>query len=448
MEAAASIITPAVRRTSSRAVPGPPRPRSGGFSELPSHFGLGACVLHLFFLLAGRSGPVGLPAIDLLVAGLGAAWILVRVPRPSPEAFPPPPPPADRSDRRWLLPAAILLAALCATTLCLPLYDWEARIHWALKAKMLAADPTLAAGAFRDPYRLHIHPRYPLLVPFLASLVARHQGEFLEAHYQILIAVFSLLAAWQLRALLLRLARPPVANALAAVAAFSGAWLSALFGSQVEVALAFFLVLALDRMIRWFEGRRAVDLAFAGVFLFGCAMTKNEGLLLGVAALLSFFAAALGEEGPRGAGRATALLGGVFLLLSSAWFACLPGIPPVSDEHYLSRLSLAVLARGVDRLPAIGGAILSRVADLPRWHLLWLIPPFAVVRLFRKPFRADPMLRLPLLLAGAYLAGLLAIYMVSPWHDIGLQVRVSFDRAALPLLPLFAAIAARALGDG
>lgn len=424
-----------------------PWPAAILLEELPAIFGLGAGALFLCFLALSLTGRASLLALHLFVALLGVSWLLLRRWTRKREI------PADISPR--LDPRDLLcLGALAAIVLLLsgigfqlPLFDWEARILWALKARILAADPALSGEAFRDPYLLHIHPRYPLLVPFLSSWMARNQGAFLEWNYQFLIDTFALLTVWQVYMLLRGLTHIGVALVLAAVMALTGVWTTSLFGSRVEIALAFFLVLAVHRLFLWLERRRASDLILGGAFLFCGAMTKNEGMLLALCAILAIFLVVLAEDGIRAALRATMPLAGVVILLSAAWIAHLVQIPPVSDENYLNRLSPDIFVQGAGRLPWIAGAVLDRVTDPSSWHLLWLTPFLAAAALFRRGADDDSRLRMASILALAYIAGLLGIYVISPWRDINLHVLVTFDRVALPLLPVFIVMAALACKD-
>jgi hypothetical protein len=430
------------------ALRAPSPPAAGIYEKFPACFGLGAGILYLFFLVGNLTDRVCLLSYHLSLAALGLLWLLRRI-RNRPEK-------ENRvvsrriGTRKLLLPGLLIafLLSFVALTLLLPIIDWEARILWALKAKILTADPTLGGAAFRDPYRLHIHPRYPLLVPFLASWMARNQGWFLEWQYQLLINTFALLTIWQLHRMLLRLADRTSALLLTTVMAVTGVWLSAQFDSKVETALVFFSLLAVDRMFLWLEARRGIDLALAGAFLYCGAMTKNEGLLLALCACLALFTVLLKESGARGAIRSTAVLAGVFLLLFGAWFVHLVNIPPVSDEQYSARFTFEAFLQGFRRLPLILEATAARVTDVSRWHLLWLTPLFVVADLFRDKFVADRRLLLASTLAILYLAGLMTAYVISPWRDIALHVDVTFDRVALPLLPLFILmIALGATGD-
>jgi hypothetical protein len=77
------------------------------------------------------------------------------------------------------------------------------------------------------------------------------------------------------------------------------------------------------------------------------------------------------------------------------------------------------------------------LGDLRQWHLLWLAPCAAGLHVIRRRAAVDRRLLFLCIVAGCYVSGLLLIYIISPWRDIALHIAVSFDRVALPLIPLF-----------
>lgn len=412
--------------------------RSGSIADcfriLPFAFGAGVGVLYLFFLWASWFGEVSLTSgyILLVSVGLLGGW---RWRAGGVE-------PARQGDR-WTPVECLLLTlllALLATgvllSVSLPLLEWDTRILWGVKAKILTAEATLSGEAFRDPYRLHIHPRYPLLVPFLSSWMARHQGGFQEIHFQGLICVFALLTTIQLFVLLRKIVSRALTLLLLLGLALTGAWLTAEFGSCVEIALTFFLVLAVQGFFLWLDRQNTSDLVMTGFFLFCAAMTKNEGLLLIVSSCLALFIVVLWEKGWKAGIYYSSIVAGVSVILSTGWFMHLAQIPAVSDENYFMRFTLATLREGILRLPLIFSSILERVVDLKQWHLFWIAPLLAGVRNLAIRPRFDQRFWFVCLVMVLYIAGIVLIYVVSPWRDITLHVAVSFDRVMLPLLPL------------
>lgn len=408
--------------------------RLGILKELPTIFGLGAVASFLFFLLASWFGDVSQAAHMLWIFFLGLLWYLFRK-----SAVP------QQQQNNPLLPLDLLaffLLALLVTvnlslTLYLPILDWDTRILWVLKAKILTLEPTVTGAAFRDPYLLHIHPRYPLLVPFIASWTARMQGTFLETNYQVLIGIFSFLTSWQLYLLLSRMTERKSALIFTFVMACTGVWITAQYNSGIEIPLAFFLLLSVNYLLEWEGERKTADILMAGIFLFGMAMVKNEGLLLAASCLIALFVLLLRQNDIFTVLRSTGLLAALFLILSSAWFAHLLMIPAVSDEQYLSRLTPTVVMNGLERFPVIMTTIMSTITDLRSWHLIWLTPVAVLVCLIFRRAAVDRRLIFLLVVSGCYCSGGLLIYIVSPWRDIAMHIDVTLNRVALPLLPLF-----------
>lgn len=405
--------------------------------EMPTIFGLGAGTLYLFFMYGSWFGPVSLLTLYFFIAALGCGWFFCR-PAAScglAEA-------GEESAGRW---ENLFLLGLLATlilnvffSLSLPLPADDTRILWALKAKFLTADPTLSGEVFRDPYRLHIHPRYPLLVPFLASWMARHHGAFLEGHYQLLITLFGLLTVAQLYLLLQRLAGRRNALFLTLLMALSGVWMNAQFAASIEIALTFFLLLSLNYLFLWIEKRQTITLFLAGFFLFATAMSKNEGFLLVLCVVFSCFLVLLRKGEVRLALRVTAILLSVFLCLSAVWFAHLGFIPSVSDENYLARLMTADLfISGFGRLPLLAETVMARMTDLRQWHLLWLTPLLVVIAVMRNKVPINQRLMLLILVASTYFLGIMMVYILSPWRDISMHINLTYDRVLLPLVPIF-----------
>jgi len=176
-------------------------------------------------------------------------------------------------------------------------------------------------------------------------------------------------------------------------------------------------------------------------------LTKNEGVLFSAALLVGFF---LVEALQHGAGRALRVMSlplAVGLVLSLAWLTQLWQIPAVADENYVQRLTPSVLLGGGERLPQIVTAVLAKAGTVQQWHLLWL-----ALLLLPWSLRPGGPGRQPLRLCSwaclFYLGGLFLIYILSPWRDIGMQIDVTFDRVALPLLPLFIIVIAGSLNPG
>jgi len=192
--------------------------------------------------------------------------------------------------------------------------------------------------------------------------------------------------------------------------------------------------LALQALLEWMKRGFFGDALLAGFFLFCCAGVKNEGLLLCAALMTSVVASLLLRKGIRPACTTVGLLLAGFLPPFCLWLRHLTAIPAVSDENYLPRLMSGTAIHGLSRLDAIAREILSKALEAGQWHLLWVtLPALAVLIGKRGVGRKEEFLPLLLLL---YWAGMVAVYVLSPWRDIGLHIDVTFDRVMLPMLPV------------
>ena len=400
--------------------------------DLPTIFGVGAVLLHVEFLLASWGGAVALWHLGI-VPTLLLVLLLWRLRKPGS-----PPSLSQPTMLPWPLwgGLAFLLGLQIISLLPilnLPLFDWEGRMLWALKARFLEESGGVLSEAFRDPYRLHIHPRYPLLVPWLTSVLARAASGFQELHYLGVVVTFSLLTTWQFYLTLNRYIGWRLALVLGLTLLLSSSWYTATINLQVEVVLAFFLLTAIARILTWLTEGRCEDLVWAAILLAGGAMTKNEGLLL---ALVVFFAVSIVTlKDQRSKLSSLGILPGIFIPLYLPWVFHQRLIPAVSDENYLQQFNLAALYNGVERLPLIVKSLIAQMTDWSLWHLFWLIVPIVVgwsLILWRKVATEE---RFVALVWVGYLCGILLIYMVSPWQDINLHIDASFNRVILPLFP-------------
>jgi len=396
-------------------------------AELPTIVALGVICLHVEFLLLSWRGEVALLSLALLPAlllGLLSWSCLKGEIRREPNV-------ATERPNWQLWSVLVLLLALQVAVLLpmfqLPLFDWEGRMLWALKARFLEESPTLLAEPFRDPYRLHIHPRYPLLLPWLSAAISRAGGGFQELHYLMLLLTFALLTGWHFFVFLVRRMGLLWAFLVSLILMSSSIWLTAVINAQVEIVLTFFALLALTRLLDWFAHGRWQDLVLTVIFLVGGALTKNEGLLLALVFFVVVMLLALLEMRPNS--REVWLFPGLFFLLYLPWLLHL------ADENYLQQLNGAAILHGVARLSQICASYLSRMSDWPLWHLYWIILPATVIWSllhWRKTATGEKVVALVWV---GYFVGVMGVYILSPWQDISLHISASFDRAFLPLLP-------------
>lgn len=321
----------------------------------------------------------------------------------------------------WLGIAAILLGPL-TSALIAPLADWDGRMTWSPLAAYLRHEGTVDAAVLREPHWWILHPRYPPLLPLVQTAIQELFGagvddQYFRAFYiGFLAALLLILRDGALRAagrsaatltVLCTAAIPFLSyGAGGATSAYSDLALAAFFGAALVLLLL---------------GPRSPSFgAAAGCLLAGLVLTKNEGALLAVAALLLASVRLLrrpaqGRRGRRPFGWLAAAAGpalAAFALLAS-WRAA---IPNRDDESYFATLSLPDLLHGaVARLPVILPEILRWTFRWPDWLGFWLLF-LAVLAAGRRALRR-PDARL-LLLAGLVPAAVAwAAYAVSTRLD-------------------------------
>lgn len=300
---------------------------------------------------------------------------------------------------RWQIAAALCIAAIClgplTSALTAPLGDWDGRMTWSPLAAYLRHEGTVDAAVLQEDHWWIVHPRYPPLLP-LAQVAVQEifgAGED-DQYYRALYAAF-------LPALLLVLydgarraagTRAAILTTLCvAVLPFLSYGAGGATSAYSDMPLAGFYGAALVLLL--LERRRPSAGLAAGCMLAGAILTKNEGALLAVAALIlaslrldrrssGWFASA--------AGPALA----AFALLTS-WRAA---IPNRQDEDYFATLSLSDLLHGAfARLPVIAPEVLRWTFRWSSWLGFWILFLAILVAGWRALRRPDARL---LLLAG------------------------------------------------
>jgi len=356
-----------------------------GYSYLLGLLVLGGALFagsHLF------GAPLRRPAI--LVAALAPAILglvarVQRHPRVNPS--------------RWQIAAVLCTAAIClgplTSALTAPLGDWDGRMTWSPLAAYMRHEGTVDASVLQEDYWWIVHPRYPPLLPLAQVAVqetfgAGEDDQFYRALYAgLLPALLLVLYDGARRAAGTRAAI--LTTLCVAVLPFLSYGAGGATSAYSDLPLAGFYGAALVLLL--LERRRPAAGLAAGCMLAGAILTKNEGALLAIAALIlaslrldrrhfKWFACA--------AGPALA----AFALLTS-WRAA---IPNRQDEDYFAVLSLPDLLHGaVTRLPVIVPEILRWTFRWSSWLGFWILFLVILIAGWRALRRPDARL---LLLAG------------------------------------------------
>ena len=267
--------------------------------ELAARLGLGymlgvAAVGALSAHLALIGVPVGLLELVLLAVLTGVpAWRLVR-------RLPKQPSNSLSLGRGWVdvasrvvgiasfVVALVLLAHAERAFAVRPLLEWDGWAIWAMKARALYDFGGVAHGVFTtQPYGPLQHP---ILLPALEANGFRSMGAFdgTLIHVQLVLLAFGFAAAlWPL----LRERAPAAlvgATILAIVAAEST--LRQLAGNLADIPLAFFVALGVVALARALLDGGCGLLPVAAIMLGAATLTKPEGLLFALAALVPFVA--------------------------------------------------------------------------------------------------------------------------------------------------------------
>ncbi|HEX5717060.1 MAG TPA: glycosyltransferase family 39 protein, partial [Thermoanaerobaculia bacterium] len=308
---------------------------------------------------------------------------------------------SHRQASRWQIAAALCIAAIClgplTSALTAPLGDWDGRMTWSPLAAYLRHEGTVDASVLQEDHWWIIHPRYPPLLP-LAQVAAQETfgAEEDDQFYRALYAGF-------LPALLLVIydgarraagTRAAILTVLCvAVLPFLSYGAGGATSAYSDLPLAGFYSAALVLLL--LERTRPSAGLAAGCLLAGAILTKNEGALLAMAALLLSSLRLLRRPAPYrwfacAAGPALA----AFALLTS-WRAA---IPNRDDEDYFAVLHLSDLLHGaVARLPVIVPEILRWTFRWSSWLGFWLLFLVILIAGYRALRRPDARL---LLLAG------------------------------------------------
>ncbi|MGE5234918.1 MAG: hypothetical protein ACM3O7_01065 [Acidobacteriota bacterium] len=258
--------------------------------------------------------------------------------------------------RRWALVAAGAALSHAVVIAALPAFGWDFRYIWGLKARVTAATGGHVAAWLAWPGHAFAHPDYPPLWPdLIAGAVTLGADAARSASlWQGVLALALAAACWYAAA-----GAPPRRRALAAIA---GAWSPVIFlpcySGYAEPLLALAVAITFGGLVRLAEGQEGALLVTAAG-LATMSLTKNEGLVLALAALVGA-SLTLPRRWSRWLAIALvpALLWWVFLLVHG-----------IGGETFDIRPAF-VATRVIELPAALGGAM---AGDLPLVALVWLL---------------------------------------------------------------------------
>ena len=187
----------------------------------------------------------------------------------------------------FLLLLAGLSLAIVRLGAATSLAVWDGWAIWAPKAHALFAEGDVWSPVFENAEYFMQHQEYPIFLPALDALSAEALGRFdprlIDVEAAVVLVAFGA-AVWAL----LRLVVPPAAAAAVAFALTGSAPLAVNAGANyADAVLAVFTALGLVLLFLWLTRDGTTWLALAALFFGTAAVTKSEGLLFAVAAIVA-----------------------------------------------------------------------------------------------------------------------------------------------------------------
>ena len=265
------------------------RTRTELFGRLGLAYVLGlATTSALAATLALIGVPVGLGELVVLaLVAVAASWRRLRgLPPESPERAVPEPLVSRGVGVAAFVAALVLLAHALRTFAVRPLVEWDGWAIWGMKARALYDYGGVGHGLFTT--QVYGPLQHPLLLPALEATGFRAMGAFDGTLIHVQLALLAVGFAAGLWTLLRE--RVPAALAGAAILAIVAAdsTLKQLAGNLADIPLAFFVALGVVALARTLLDEQAGLLPFAALMLGAATLTKPEGLLFAVAALVPF----------------------------------------------------------------------------------------------------------------------------------------------------------------
>jgi hypothetical protein len=380
--------------------------------------------------LGARLGIVGLVVLSLATFAAGAARVVRAVPS---EETPQPRPP--RVHELALAAGGLAVAVTVCTLAVLDSYgkavaEYDGWAMWGMKARALATLGSADPAVFASEAYTRLHLEYPLLLPSLNALPL----ELADAYGTTLVTssmaigvagVLAILGVW--------LGRVRVAVLLpcvAATAAIPAVFLQLQTG-YADVPLAMFVAAGVCAAARWLADGDGPWLALATLFLAAAVLTKNEGLLFAVAALVPLLVLAAGR-------RRHVLYAGLVVLLAYAPWRVYTAVHDLGAPDYdlSSSFDVDFVADRLDRAPVAAQELLEIALDRNRFGIALVFALAVVVAALALGGRRVGAFAIAF--AGLALAGLTWIYVLTPYE---LDYFLSTNAERVVVAPLLALVA-------
>ena len=340
----------------------------------------------------------------------------------------------------WLRVVTLLLVLLAFSAALGPFVAWDERAIFGLKARVLYHEGSVLGEAFRDTGYIHIHARYPLLVPLLEASLFTLKGSGDDRFLKLLFLLFSLSLALVVAGEARRLHGPRAGGLwgllLLATPMLIGPSEGRGMTAYADLPFAAFVTGATVLLGRAIDHPGSRDALLAGLLLGAALATKQEGAIWAMALGLALLVTLWRRMAPRTAGlaRSTATVAApalLFLALSLAAHRWTPA--PALSERYSVVLSLAWLRQLGWRPVEIAPFVLRQLTNWKVWGWGWLLVVTGLLALRRPRLQPTPFFwRVTAL---AVFAADIGIFIVTPNH-VHWHLATAFSRLLLHLFPL------------
>jgi hypothetical protein len=303
-----------------------------------------------------------------------------------------------------------------------PIVDRDGLGIWLTKAKMIYMDRTLGVENFFNAYRIHDHPRYPLLWPIMEAAYF-YIGGINERTVKIMtlfiwLVIIGVLAEtsfgkrdFSILLFLLAFILIPAYYVMADGSLDTG---------YADIPLSLFVLCAYVCLHDYMQSGQVRFLAGAGLALSFCMFAKEEGMAIALSAFIAFFFIKKRK-------RDILWLLAFAILPVLPWFLTRMRITDLYAEHYLA--SLPGLIARLNRIPVILRNIFLELINLKHWGVFWIIVAGCTV--FALKNKPVAQLILMTIMIFVIYSG---IFILTPW-DVDLQMKVVFPRMLLHIAP-------------
>ena len=322
----------------------------------------------------------------------------------------------------------------------LPLLGWDSRIIWGYKAKVILEEGTVRVPAFEDPYRVHLQPGYPVLIPIVQAYCGGFGATRDDRDFKVPIALANL-AAIVLFAGALRRRTVSMAACIggACLLGYLPAWASALEVSLPEVVSGAFNLAAAILLVRWFSEGDSVMASWTILFAALSGLCKGEGVvfLSACLGLMLICAIRMGRARSRLSTAAT-LATALALVGLASWKSLELHLPVVCTMDYWGLFVSGQWSVTWGKLCLIATEFAKSVLSPYSWGLLF---PLYALALLRTP-REHRLLGLLIL---AYVLAFVPAFVLSSWDPLETHIRIALPRILLQVAPIAALSVAETL---